>query len=167
VRIVAAEPLTAEAFAPFGAVIEADPARAHPINGGNTTRFHALAAADPGPGGAAILSIFRAIPRELRLTMVERHPLGTQAFMPLAPRPWLVAVATDGERPGPGDVRVFLARGDQGVQYGRGVWHHPLLVLDAPQDFLVVDRLGEGPNCEEAALGAGVLVETPGQAVAK
>ena len=63
-RIVAAEPLTAAAFAPFGAVIEADPARAYPINGGNTTRFHALAAADPGPGGVAILSIFRGLPRE-------------------------------------------------------------------------------------------------------
>lgn len=166
-RIVAAEPLTAEAFAPFGAAIEADPARAYPINGGNTTRFHALAAADPGPGGIAIMSIFRGLPRELRLTMVERHPLGTQAFMPLAPRPWLVAVASGGERPGPGDVRVFLARGDQGVQYGRGVWHHPLLVLGAPQDFLVVDRQGEGPNCEEADLGDGVLVETPLQVFAK
>jgi ureidoglycolate lyase len=163
VRRVAAETLTAAAFAPFGAVIEADPARAYPINGGATTRFHALATADAGPGGAAILSIFRGLPRALRLVMVERHPLGTQAFMPLAPRPWLVAVARGGDRPGPEDVRVFLARGDQGVQYGRGVWHHPLLVLGAAQDFLVVDRQGEGPNCEEADLGAGVLVDMPGE----
>ncbi len=153
------EPLTAAAFAPFGAVIEADPATARPINGGFTTRFDALATVDAGPDGAAILSIFRGLPRPLVLEMLERHPLGTQTFVPLAPRPWLVAVA---ESPEAQALRVFIARGDQGVQYGRGVWHHPLLVIGQPQDFLVADRAGPGPNCDEAAFAAPVGIDLDG-----
>jgi ureidoglycolate lyase len=158
------EPLTAAAFAPFGAVIAADPGRSYLINGGTTRRFHALAAADPGPGGTAILSIFRGAPRPLPLTvaMLERHPLGAQAFAPLSPAPWLAVVA-EGARPTTRDLRAFLCRGDQGVQYARGVWHHPLIVLGAAQDFLVVDRLGPGANLEEIALdppGEIAAVET-------
>jgi ureidoglycolate lyase len=148
---VAPEPLTAAAFAPFGAVIAADPARARPINGGTTTRFDALATVDAGPEGRAILSIFRGTRRPLTIAMLERHPLGTQAFQPLSAEPWLAVVA-GGERPTARDLRAFLCRGDQGVQYGRGVWHHPLLPLAPAQDFLVVDRSGPGANLEEIAL---------------
>lgn len=145
------EPLTAAAFAPFGRVIEADPATARSINAGTTTRFHALATADPGPDGVAVISIFRGLPRArpIALALLERHPLGSQAFVPMQPHPWLVVVA---ERPEPGALRAFLARGDQGVQYARGVWHHPLLVLATSQDFVVVDREGPGANLEEVAL---------------
>jgi ureidoglycolate lyase len=141
-------PLSAEAFAPYGQVIEADHAASHLINGGRTRRYHALAAADPGPEGEAILSIFRGTPwpAPLRIAMLERHPLGSQAFVPMERRPWLVVVA---ERPEPAACRCFLARGDQGVQIARGVWHHPLLVLQPTQDFLVVDRSGPGNNLEE------------------
>jgi ureidoglycolate lyase len=142
------EPLTAEAFEPFGQVIEANQAASHLINGGRTRRFHALAAADPGDGGEAILSIFRGTPwpLPLRIAMLERHPLGSQAFVPMQRHAWLVVVA---ERPEPAACRCFLARGDQGVQIARGVWHHPLLVLQPMQDFLVVDRRGGGDNLEE------------------
>ena len=153
------EPLTAEAFAPFGTVIETMGAESFPINDGTTTRFHALAAADPGPEGEAIISIFRATrwPQPVKIRMLERHPLGTQAFYPLSPEDWLV-VAAAGERPGADDLRLFRARGDQGVQYACGVWHHPLLILAERQDFLVVDRRGPGGNLEEIALEPGAII---------
>lgn len=145
------EPLTREAFAPFGTVIETEGAEIIPINQGTTERFHALAELDvAAAGGRPILSLFRAQPRPvpIRLEIMERHPLGSQAFVPLAPRPWLVVVSA-AEVPTPDDLRAFLARGDQGVQYARNVWHHPLLVLDEAQDFLVADRLADDDNLEE------------------
>ncbi|WP_018993097.1 ureidoglycolate lyase [Aromatoleum toluclasticum] len=155
------EPLTREAFAPFGDVIEASDAAHHfTINGGNTERYHDLAHIDPGPDGRNIVSIFRGQPRALPFTVeiMERHPLGSQAFVPLSGAPYLVVVAPAGDAPGVEDLRVFLARGDQGVNYARGAWHHPLLALDGVSDFLVIDRSGNGPNCDEVRLGeAGVI----------
>ena len=142
--------LTAEAFSPYGEVLEADPAKSFLINNGSTRRFHDLAEVDAGEGGVPIISIFRGIqcvtPIEIR--MLERHPLATQAFFPLAAFSWLVVVA-EGETPEAKDCQAFLARGDQGVQLAVGTWHHPLLVLDTVQDFLVIDRKGPGANLEE------------------
>lgn len=142
------EPLTTEAFAPFGAVIEAR-GEGVLINDGFATRFDALALVDPGPGSGAAISLFKARrwPQPIRLAMLERHPLASQAFMPLGPSPWLVAVA-GGEAPGPGDIRLFRARGDQGVQIAAGIWHHPLLILADRQDFVVVDRADQAGNLE-------------------
>jgi ureidoglycolate lyase len=156
---LAVEPLTAEAFAPFGEVIEAsDAARHFGINAGYAERYHALAAVDTAPGaGRPVISIFRARPRTLPLTlaMLERHPLASQAFMPLGGRPYLVVVAPAGPAPDSSRTRCFLAGPGQGVNYARGTWHHPLLALDAPGDFLVVD-LDTGAtgaaNCDEHPL---------------
>jgi len=148
--ILRPEPLTAAAFAPFGRVIEADPATAVEINSGFTTRFHKLATAQSDAN--TILSIFRGRPRALEIAMLERHPLGSQAFMPLGGRDWLAVVA---ETPEPSACRAFLCRGDQGLIYAANVWHHPLLVIDMAQDFLVVDRDGTGPNLQE------VFFDTP------
>jgi ureidoglycolate lyase len=149
------EALTAERFAPFGDVIAADAARRHfPINGGNTERYHDLANLDAGPSGKLIVSVFRGQSRELpfAVTMLERHPLGSQAFMPLVAQPYLVVVAPAGNAPAPDALRAFLARPGQGVNYARGVWHHPLLALNTTCDFLVIDRSGEGHNCDEITL---------------
>lgn len=148
------EPLTRAAFAPFGDVIEAAAAASHyAINAGTTTRFHDLADIDTSrEGGRSILSLFRAQPRELPfdVTMLERHPLGSQAFVPLSQRPYLVVVAED-----PAAVpRAFLARDGQGVNYRPGTWHHPLLALEETSDFLVIDRAGPGNNCDEVVLAA-------------
>lgn len=148
------EPLTAEAFAPFGKVLQAEVAeKSFPINEGTTMRFHALATAEAGPEGQAILSICRATryPDPIAIAMLERHPLGSQAFMPLAPHDWLVVVA---ERPEVAALRCFRAKGNQGVQYHRNTWHHPLIILVPEQDFLVVDREGPGINLEEVRLDA-------------
>jgi len=151
------EPLTVAAFAPFGQVIEADQARSFVINQGRTKRYNALATAECGAGGEVILSIFRGTPwpRPIRIRMLERHPLGSQAFVPMERNPWLVVVA---EWPEPDACRAFLARGDQGLQIGKGVWHHPLLVLAPTHDFLVVDRNGPGENLEEHHFDDGVEV---------
>src|SRR5215470_4413315 len=107
-RELSPERLTAAAFAPFGQVIEADPHRAMPINYGWTTRFDALADVEVGDG-RAIISLFRSRPLEpLVLKMFERHPLGSQAFVPLQGRPYLVAVAPAGDFDAAA-VRVFRA----------------------------------------------------------
>jgi ureidoglycolate lyase len=157
------EPLTAEAFAPFGQVIEAtDRAERLDINFGNTIRFHDLADIDVGDDqGRPIVSIFRGqplIPPLLRI--FERHPVGSQAFIPLDGRPFLVAVAPPGAFDA-GKVRLFRAAGTQGVNYAKGVWHHFLLPLEADSDFLVIDRDGPGDNLDEIELDddSAVLVQ--------
>lgn len=153
-RELAAEPLTADAFAPFGDVIEAsDRAEVIPINYGWTTRFNALTDVSVGDG-RAIISLFRSRPlAPLVLKVFERHPDGSQAFMPLQGRPFLVAVAPPGEFDA-AKVRVFRAAAHQGVNYAKGTWHHFLLALEAESDFLVVDREGPGENLDEVELAA-------------
>ena len=155
------EPLTAAAFAPFGDVIETVGATHYPINEGTTERYHDLAGIDvANEGGQALINIFRGQPRKLPmpLRIVERHPLGSQAFIPLGTAPYLIVVAAAGDPPGPGDLRAFLARPDQGVNYRRGVWHHPLIALESVSDFLVIDRGGPGDNCEEHSLDPAAAV---------
>lgn len=154
-------PLTPAAFAPFGEVIEAsDEVQHFTINAGNTERYHDLARIEPGPAGRVIASIFRGQPRALpfAVQMMERHPLASQAFIPLSGKPYLVVVAPAGDAPGVDDLRVFRARGDQGVNYATGVWHHPLLALDSVCDFLVIDRSGPGHNCDEVTLDPHGLI---------
>lgn len=153
------EPLTAAAFAPFGELIAVDAAKRHfSINGGNTERYHDLAELVPGPDGKLIVSIFRGLPRQLpfAIEMMERHPLGSQAFVPLTAQPYLVVVARPGPAPGPDDLRAFLARPGEGVNYAPGTWHHPLLALNEICDFLVVDRSGPGNNCDEVRITPAV-----------
>ncbi|OMG51910.1 ureidoglycolate hydrolase [Azonexus hydrophilus] len=149
------EALTAAAFAPFGELIAVDAAKRHfSINGGNTERYHDLAELVPGPDGKLIVSIFRGQPRQLpfAIEMMERHPLASQAFVPLTAQPYLVVVARPGPAPGPDDLRAFLARPGEGVNYAPGTWHHPLLALNEICDFLVVDRSGPGNNCDEVRI---------------
>ena len=158
------EPLTAEAFAPFGSVIEASEAAARlDINRGHAVRYDRLAEVEVADGGGrAVISLFRAQPLEAPvLKTFERHPLGSQSFVPLSGRPYLVAVAPAGDFD-PRAVRVFRAAGRQGVHYDKGTWHHFLLVLDADSDFLVVDRAGPGDNCEEVALAPGDEIRVSG-----
>ena len=160
-----ARPLTAEAFAPFGEVIEPDATRAIPINYGQTTRFNDLARIDvTAGGGRPIVSLFRSrpLPAPITLRVMERHPLGSQAFVPLEGRDYLVVVAPPGEFK-PSAVVAFRATGRQGVNYAPGVWHHFLLALEAESDFLVIDRAGEGNNCDEVTLAPQEqLVVEPG-----
>ena len=147
-RIVA-EPLAAAAFAPFGEVLEAEGPPDRIINQGLCGRFHDRATLDMLDGYAGI-SLFKAEPRALplRLEMVERHPQGSQAFLPMSLDPFLVVVAPD-EGGVPGTPRAFLTRPGQGINFRRGTWHGVLTPLRAPGLFAVIDRIGAGPNLEE------------------
>jgi ureidoglycolate lyase len=152
------EPLTLQAFSPYGDVIETEGAVHYPINQGTAERFHDLARIDVGSGnGQPGLSIFIAQPppRPIKIRMMERHLLGTQAFVPLQNRDYLVVVAS---APEPLSLRAFRASGLQGVNYHRNVWHHPLLVLEPDSRFLVIDRIGEEADLEETMLAEAVLI---------
>jgi len=156
------EALTAEAFAPYGDVIEvANAKEIRQINYGNTQRFHDLAELDLlGNEGKALVSIFRSTPlaRPVPIKVMEVHPLSSQAFIPLNGRPYLVVVAGQG----PFEVknlRVFLAGPEQGVNYHKGCWHHYSLALEATSDFLVIDRDGPGDNCQEVFLDEEIVID--------
>ena len=161
VRPLSIEPLTRAAFAPFGEVIEVDSASdRYVVNDGTATRFHDLATIDTShDNGQPVVSIFRAQPRVLpfAVSMLERHPLGSQAFVPLdSAISFVVVVAADPEA----TPRAFLAERAHGINYHRGTWHHPLIALERVSDFLVIDRGGEGSNCDEVFLDLNWLIET-------
>ncbi|MBP1845443.1 ureidoglycolate lyase [Rhizobium petrolearium] len=156
-------PLTKDAFAPFGDVIEPDPATLKMINNGTTERYHALATpVVSGEGSHVVISLFRAQPRQFpyAITMMERHPLGSQSFSPLSGKPFLLAVSEDVEGR-PGMPKVFLAKAGQGINYGINIWHHPLMALGAVSDFLVADRDGPGNNLEEFFFDTPFLIAEP------
>ncbi|MCR9214488.1 MAG: ureidoglycolate lyase [Proteobacteria bacterium] len=145
------EPLTSDAFQGFGDVIETEGKDHFSINNGSTERYHDLARVEVGPNGRTLVNIFRATPLTypLKVTMVERHPLASQAFIPLSGEPYLVLVAPKGAEVLPEKLRAFQAGSQQGVNYHPGTWHHPVLALNRESDFLVIDRGGEGDNCDE------------------
>ena len=154
------EPLTRAAYAPFGQVIETEGAEHFPINGGMTERFHDLARIEfSGPEARPLLSIARGQPYALplELAMLERHPLGSQAFVPLSPRPFLSIVAPD-EGGVPGLPRAFRAAPGQGVNMAANTWHAVLTPLEAVSDFLMIDRGGAGNNLEEHHFSTPYLV---------
>jgi ureidoglycolate lyase len=157
------QPLTADAFAPFGDVIEPrDDAKVF-INNGTTERFHALTSAEAaGTDARVIINIFRGQPRAFpySVTMMERHPFGSQSFSPLNGQSFLVVVAED-QNGEPGEPQVFLAQHGQGVNYHRNVWHHPLMTLQEVGNFLVVDRLGEELNLQETDYLQAYVIEEP------
>ncbi|MFM7443083.1 MAG: ureidoglycolate lyase [Tabrizicola sp.] len=145
-NILTAEPLTSTAFAPFGDVLEAT-GDFRLINAGLCHRHHDRATLDFGPEGLAGISIFEAVPRALPYTfdLIERHPEGSQAFLPLSQHPFLVIVsASPAEEP-----RAFLTNGAQGINFHRGTWHGVLTPLHSPGLFAVVDRIGTTANLEE------------------
>ncbi|MGI9422263.1 MAG: ureidoglycolate lyase [Hyphomicrobiaceae bacterium] len=144
-------PLTGEAFAPFGDILEIAGEPSFQINRGMCDRFHDVATLDfVGPGARSNISFARSRPYALPLTldMVERHPLGSQAFIPLSAEPFLVVVAAD-EDGRPQQPLAFLTAPGQGVNYHRGVWHGVLTPLGQDADFVIVDRVGDGDNLEE------------------
>jgi len=150
--ILKPQPLTKAAFAPFGDVIETADRDYFLINNDSTQRYHKLASVQlSAASDQAIISIFRARSHAmpLMLKMMERHPMGSQAFIPLNANEFLIVVAPAGEPPNPDQLQAFITDGSQGINYHTGVWHHPILSLIDNDEFLVVDRQGEGDNCDE------------------
>mgnify|MGYP002713086918 CR=1 FL=1 len=160
--MLTAVPLTAQAFAPYGDVIETG-GPSSVINQGKGRRFADLARMDLDETGRVAVGLMtcsaEATPVPLRL--MERHPLGNQVFMPLNGQRYLVVVAAAGEPPSARELRAFLCGGHQGVNYHRGTWHHPMIALDADCGFLEMQRQGPGENCDEVALDMPVNVELP------
>lgn len=150
-RRIVLQPLTKAAFAPFGDVLEATGEPDRIINAGLCGRFHDLARLDfTGENARAGISLFRSKARTLPYTldMMERHPLGSQAFLPMSPDPFMVIVAPD-DAGQPGTPVAFLTSPGQGVNYHRNTWHGVLTPLVDNALFAVVDRIGDGENLEE------------------
>ncbi|MGJ8527325.1 ureidoglycolate lyase [Maritalea sp.] len=154
-------PLTAEAFEPFGEVIDLADAENFQINNGMCTRFNDLATVElDGEEARPLVNIFRGKPYDLplHLKMVERHPLGSQAFIPMSKRPFLVVVAPDKDGL-PQRPKAFLTKPGQGINIGQNIWHGVLTTLGEVSDFVVVDRGGAGNNLEEYFFDEGYIVD--------
>lgn len=150
---VPVQPLTRDAFRPYGDVVEIGDSRHYTINQGFAERYADMAKLDLlDDGGAPNVGIVRAKPRQfpLQVKLMERHPKSSQLFIPLVARPFLVLVAAPADQPQ--NIIGFKTMAGQGINYGRGVWHHPLIALDQSTDFLVVDRHAKDENCDEVAL---------------
>lgn len=147
-------PLSREAFRPYGDVIETDGQDFFHINEGKVQRFHDLALVEVLEQPRTLISINKAQPAALPIivTELERHPLGTQAFIPLGGEAFVVVVALGGDTPDETTLRAFISNGKQGVNYHRNVWHHPLFAWQSVTDFLTVDRGGKD-NCDVAKVG--------------
>ncbi len=158
-------PITAERFAPYGDLIQASTATKAAMNDARFERFHDLAKIDvESGGGRTAISIARcktAATFPHRFDMVERHPHGSQAFIPLAPFSFVVVVAPAGEAVEAADLYAFVTNGRQGINYHKGVWHMPLIALEAGQEFLIVDRLPARDNFEEFIFGEPLTLEAP------
>jgi len=158
-----AELLTSERFAPFGEVIEATRGSADTMNSARFERFSDLCDVDINSGDRVAVSIARCktpTTLPLRIDRMERHPLGSQAFIPLSPCEMLIVVAPPRESVDVDDLRAFVSNGRQGFNYRRGTWHMPLIAFKTGQEFLLIDRGGVGPNCEEHSLDDIVMLES-------
>lgn len=158
--IIHAEPLTPEAFQPFGHVIQTAGQAPVLINEGNTEKFADLAKLVAGEGGRMGVHVYRSQPvsHPVTVRMMERHPLGSQAFIPLHQRPFPVLVAPGSAKPDMTAARLFLSDGFQGINIGPGIWHHYQMSLGQVSDYLVIDRLGPGTNFEEYHLPGAITL---------
>ena len=161
--ILKAQPLSRERFAPYGDVIETGGAEHFPINAGTIERYHDLARVDAGEGGRVLVSIAQCNQISMlphRLDLIERHSLGSQAFVPLDRAHMVIVVAPPGDLISTDDLEAFVSDGKQGINYRPGVWHMPLIAFEKGQRFLVVDRGGAGENCDEHSFkNMEILVE--------
>jgi len=159
--IINPEPLNQRTFLPYGEVLETAGVAPELINFGNTRKYGNLADITLAEGGRAQLSIYRSVAVELpfRIKLMERHPLGSQAFYPLHDRPFPVVVAPADELPSASNIHVFLSNGRQGVNLHPGVWHHYQLTLGQDSEYIVFDRSGDGGNYSEHHLDEELILD--------
>ena len=158
-RLTAVE-LTATAFAPFGDILEVSGEPDRLINNGRCGRYHDLARLDFHHDGQVGINLFHSEPIALpfSIELVERHPLGSQCFIPMTDCSYLVVVGED-KQGVPTNLQAFLARSSQGVNYHRNTWHGVLMPIASVATFAVVDWIGEGENLEEFQFEIPVKIE--------
>lgn len=154
------QPLTVEAFAPYGEVLDTAGAPDKLINQGLCGRYHDRATLDFTQEGSAGISLFKAELRALPYTldMMERHPLGSQAFLPMSMDAFLVIVAPD-DAGKPGTPLAFRTTEGQGINFHRNTWHGVLTPLSGPGLFAVIDRIGGGENLQEHWFGTPYTID--------
>jgi len=150
---IKAEPLTKEAFAPYGDVIEIDGAKHFGMNDDGMERYYDLANidVDHDAGGKPVISMTvcnKVDSMPYHMYCIEKHPRGSQAFIPMTSSPLIVAVAEPSETVDISKIKAFVSNGKQGINYNKNVWHMPTICLDADQQFIIVDRGGKGDNCD-------------------
>ena len=160
-RVLKPVPLTSERFAPFGDVVETSHVDAAAMNDARFERFDDLCNVDVGDGRVALSIATSRVATRLPyvVSMVERHPLGSQAFIPLAPCRLVVVVAPAAGTVDESALVAFVSNGHQGINYKRGTWHMPLLAFETGQRYLIVDRAADRPNCDVHELENPVLLE--------
>lgn len=163
-RTLRTEPLTAEAFAPFGQVLQTPGSTDRNANQGTAVRLDRVAGLASTRGGCPPnLAMIRALPQPLplKLRLMERHPCSSQAFIPLQCARYLVIVAPTAAGGGPewSGLRAFVATGGQGINYAVGTWHHPFTALDAPADLAMLAwEDGTARDCEEVPMAEPITV---------
>ena len=160
-QVIKPQPLSQQAFAEYGEVIETEGRDYNVINDGSARSYTDLATVDVLEGGGHTrVNIYESnpLPQPVQISMLERHPLGSQAFIPLSRDPFLVLVALEATAD---SLQAFVTNGEQGVNFKPGTWHHPLLVLRPASRFLVIDRGGEGDNCDIQQLSQSAVLEYP------
>ncbi len=158
---LSAEPLTRNRFAQYGDVIEASPDQRSEMNEARFDRFDELAGIEVGGADVAVSIARCRVTTKLPycVDVVERHPLGSQAFVPLQACRMLFVVAPPGDAPDAREFRAFVSNGRQGINYRRGTWHMPLIAFEQGHVFLIIDRAGGEPNCDTHSLDESIMIE--------
>ena len=142
------KPITNENFSKFGDMITTANIKPIEINEGYAKRFDGIANLNTSKdSGETTISIFSALKRSfpMKIDMMEKHPLGSQAFIPMKQTTFLVLVAPEGNKPDLNKIEAFVIPPEIGVNYNPGTWHFPLIATE-DMNFLVVDRKGSGDN---------------------
>ena len=140
--------ITKENFSKFGDMITTDDIKPLEINDGYAKRFDGIANLNTSKdNGETTICIFSALKRSfpMKIDMMEKHPLGSQAFVPMKETTFLVFVAPMGDKPNLNEAEAFIVPSGIGVNYNPGTWHFPLIATE-DMNFLVVDRKGSGDN---------------------
>jgi|TARA_E500000178_G_scaffold310534_1_gene325719 ureidoglycolate lyase len=146
--IIKPKMINKENFKKFGDMITTNGIKPLEINDGYAKRYDGIATLDAKKdNGESIISIFSALKRSfpMKVDMMEKHPLGSQAFIPMKETTFLAFVAPEGDKPDLDKVEAFIIPKGVGVNYNAGIWHFPLIATE-DMDFLVVDRKGKGNN---------------------
>jgi len=146
--VINPKPITKENFSKYGDMITTKDIRPLEINDGYAKRFDGIANLDTSTGGGeTTICIFSALKRSfpMKIDMMEKHPLGSQAFIPMQETTFLVLVAPKGNKPDINKIESFIVPPEIGVNYNPGIWHFPL-ISTKDMNFLVVDRKGSGDN---------------------